>query len=54
MSDSRRDQRGRLKSGKRCPEAQNGGCAYCITGDCKRDDRRRNRREARREIRSDR
>jgi len=49
MSDTDRDQRGRRRSGKRCPEAQNGGCNYCITGDCKQAARRQTRRQGKRE-----
>lgn len=47
MSKGDRDQRGRLHSTKRCPESQNGGCGYCITGDQKRAARRKERHDSR-------
>lgn len=40
MSKSDRDQRGRPHSGKHCPEAQSGGCIYCVTGEYKEPARR--------------
>lgn len=51
MSDSDRDHRGRLPSGKRCPESVGGGCAYCCTGDQKLPLRRKGRRQAKIQIR---
>ena len=57
MSDTRRDQRRRPRSGQNCPESAGGGCAYCRTGDYKRRDRRsrrqRGKAEARRADRED-
>lgn len=52
MSKGMRDQRGRSHSGKKCPEAQNGGCVYCRTGEYKKEDRRARRGESRRIARS--
>lgn len=51
MAKGDRDHRGRWRSTKRCPEAINGGCNYCITGTCKRPARRKERRKAKNEIR---
>lgn len=53
MARGHRDQRGRLPSTKRCPEAQNGGCSYCITGDQKRSARRAERRTKHDQIRQE-
>ena len=50
MSGTDRDKRGRAHSGKRCPEAQNGGCIYCLTGEYKRPERRRDRHDAKRAL----
>lgn len=49
MSKGDRDHRKRLPSTKRCPESQNGGCSYCITGSCKRAYRRKIRQQGKRE-----
>lgn len=43
MSKGDRDQRHRPHSGKRCPEAANGGCVACRTGEYKIIDRRKTR-----------
>lgn len=43
MSKSFRDQRSRPHSGKKCPEAKNGGCVYCVTGEYKLPARRSER-----------
>lgn len=51
MSHSDRDQRGRLHSGKDCPESAVGGCNACITGEYKRPARRRERHQGRDEAR---
>lgn len=51
MSKGDRDHRKRLRSTKRCPEAQNGGCSYCITGTCKRAARRKDRQAGKAETR---
>lgn len=50
MAKSDRDQRGRRHSGKSCPEAQNGGCCYCRTGEYKRSARRTERHRQHRHI----
>ena len=47
MSKGNRDHRGRIPSTKRCPEAQNGGCSYCVTGIYKRSARRKERHDER-------
>lgn len=52
MSNSRRDQRRRPRSGKKCPEAASGGCAYCRTGEYKDHDSRKMRYSKRSAIRS--
>jgi len=52
MSKGNRDQRGRPRSTKHCPEAKNGGCDYCVTGDCKRAARRKDRHDARNDERA--
>lgn len=44
MSKGFRDQRARPHSGKNCPEARNGGCDYCVTGEYKLPARRSERR----------
>jgi len=52
MSKGNRDQRGRPRSTKHCPEAKNGGCDYCVTGNCKRAARRKDRHDARNDERA--
>jgi hypothetical protein len=54
MSRSRRDQRGRQHSGKKCPESAAGGCVYCGTGEYKRSRRRAERLAGKRQIRDQR
>jgi len=52
MSRSDRDQKGRPRSGKNCPESANGGCAYCRTGKYyKKSDGRTRRQQGAREAR---
>lgn len=51
MSKSFRDRRGRLRSGKHCPEAQTGGCDWCVTGSYKNMWNRVQRRRKRNAIR---
>lgn len=52
MSRSDRDQKGRPRSGKRCPESASGGCSYCRTGKYyKKADSRTRRQQGAREIR---
>lgn len=53
MAHSDRDQRGRRHSGKKCPESQNGGCAYCRTGEYKKPDRRSARMQGKKIVRSE-
>lgn len=45
-------QRDKAHRGKRCPEAQSGGCTACVTGYAKRPARRRDRHRARTAVRS--
>lgn len=51
MAKGDRDHRGRLASTKRCPDSQNHGCSYCVTGTAKRPARRKIRHSAKVEIR---
>lgn len=53
MSGTDRDHRGRLHSGKDCPEAAVGGCNACVTGDYKRPARRKARADAKRALRKE-
>lgn len=50
MSKSKRDQRARPHSGKRCPESRNRGCVWCKTGDQKKRLRRTERYSRKMEI----
>jgi radical SAM superfamily enzyme with C-terminal helix-hairpin-helix motif len=53
MSGTDRDHRGRLHSGKDCPEAAVGGCNACVTGTYKRPARRKARAVAKRATRKE-